>query len=828
MMGDVVNGKLTIGRWGRRLLMGVSVLALGQTALIARAEDGPAAGGPTAQAGAVYVFDIATKPLPRALADFSAVTGLQVLYSGSAAYSHTAPALQGSYGARQALGLLLAGSGLAARFTSPTSITLEAIKDAEDALVVDPIAVEGALLRGGLPGTEGTGSYATGATNTATKLTLSPRETPQSVSIMTRQRMDDQNLNEMADVLDETVGMTFKEGGPIGSDANAVYSRGFEVHNFQVNGVSRSTKYGFGDDLSDMAIYDRVEVVRGATGLMSGVGDPSASVNLVRKRPTDTFQSAAELQAGSWNRYRAEGDVASPLIESGRLRGRLVAAYQQGESYIDRLETSKKVLYGVIEADLTEDTLLTAGVQYQHHRSDHASRAGIPMFYSDGGRTDFSRSTSSAADWAYFDNTQLTTFAALEQRFDNDWTVTLDLEHARRSYDALIGYGIRGTPDRETGAGMGLYAGRWAAKPIQNSVGLTATGPITLFGRQHDLMAGFSTYHASYEDPSYPLWSIPGYDTSIGNYYTWNGAIAEPVLEENGSESFLERQVAGYMATRLRPTDDLSIILGGRLTSWSQETESRYADGSSSYSEQSENGKVTPYAGIVYDLSDIWSVYASYTSIFKPQSLQDADGGYLQPLVGDAYEAGIKAAFYDGRLNASLAVFRINQDNLGVADGAALTPSGGQAYKAAKGTTSQGIELELTGEVLPGWQVGGGYAHASPTDVKGKRLLTDIPRDTVKVFSTYRLPGAFDRLMIGGNLRWQGAIYANNVGPNGERATQKAFSVVDVLASYRLTEAVTATLNVNNIFDEKYYSSIGAIGYYGEPRNAMLSVKASF
>ena len=149
--------------------------------------------------------------------------------------------------------------------------------------------------------TEGTGSYTTGSVNTATGLRLSARETPQSVSVVTRQQIEDQNLNDVAQVLEQTPGVVVDSMGPAGSDANHIYVRGFEVGSIQVDSINRPDTFGFRDDLSDMVSYDRVEVVRGATGLMSGTGDPGATVNLIRKKPTLETQRKLTLKAGSWD-----------------------------------------------------------------------------------------------------------------------------------------------------------------------------------------------------------------------------------------------------------------------------------------------------------------------------------------------------------------------------------------------------------------------------------------------------------------------------------------------------------------------------------------------
>ena len=814
------------GRWKVRtawLCATVSIMVMAHAMPLVAQDSGAAA--PAGQAR-TWRFAIPAKPLPQAIAEFSAVTGVQVLYTEPSVASHTAPAVQGELSTDQALQQLLAGTGLIWRYTAADSVTLERVDaGGDDATMLAPIMVEGLNTRLGT--TEGTGSFTTTSTSTATGLNLSPRETPQSVSVMTRQRLDDQNLNEVLDVLQQTPGLTFNQSGALGTDGNSVYARGFEVSNYQVDGTPRSTLYGASDALADTAIYDRVEVVRGATGLLNGVGDPSATINLVRKRPTSQWQGYVLGQLGSWNTYRAEADVSGPLVENGRIRGRLVAAYQDGDSYVDRVEMNKEVFYGTVEADVTENTLVRVAVDYMNRRTDSGSRSGAPLFFADGGLTNFSRGVNSGAEWAYFSSRNLTAYGSIEHRFENDWLASFEYEHSARKYNDLIGYGTAGTLERD-GTGMAIWPGRWQAEPEQDTYALKASGPYQLFGREHELMLGVLSYRTKTTGPTYNLWYIDGYDPTIDNYFTWNGQIAEPPFPETGTFEENERQSAVYAATRLRPTDDLSVILGGRVTDWRRKDVNSPFDGDESTTRRKESGVFTPYAGIVYDLTENFSLYASYTSIFRPQSNKDESGTYLDPLEGNAYEGGVKASFYDGLLNGSLAYFQIDQDNLAVAIPGGLTPDGGQAYRSASGTKSRGVEAELAGELMPGWQIGAGYAVAVPEDADGARLLTYIPKSTIKAFTTYQLPGPLENLTIGANWRWQSRTSADGIGPNGEDFTQDPFSVVDVMARYRINDHFSAQLNLNNIFDQKYYTDISFNGYYGEPFNAMLTLKAEW
>lgn len=126
-----------------------------------------------------------------------------------------------------------------------------------------------------------------------------------------------------------------------------------------------------------------------------------------------------------------------------------------------------------------------------------------------------------------------------------------------------------------------------------------------------------------------------------------------------------------------------------------------------------ESGVVTPYAGVVYALNDIHSVYASYTSIFKPQTVRDASGATLAPREGDNYEVGLKSEYFDGRLQTSVAAFEIKQDNLAVVDPGRVVPgTTTAAYEAISGATTRGFEVEASGELQPGWNLSASYNHS--------------------------------------------------------------------------------------------------------------------
>jgi outer membrane receptor for ferric coprogen and ferric-rhodotorulic acid len=811
----------------RPLALATSLLCLGAPTLYA-AE-------PTSTQEAARSYRIAGGALVAVLNSFAEQSGMFIAGHNSLAAGKTSPGLNGSYTPTSGLQRLLQGSGLQALPQGNNGYVLELIPAHSGALELGATTISGQGL-GAI--TEDTHAYTTGVMASATGLPLSMRDTPQSVTVITRQQMDDQGSNSIADTLRRAPGVSVQN---YDSERWEFSSRGLPITNFQYDGVNATYDgvYDYGTTSTDMAVYDHLEIIKGSAGLLSGSGDPSATVNLIRKKPTREFKASVTQTFGSWDNYRTEGDISGPLTESGNLRGRFVGVYQDRQSYLDHYQHTKDIGYGILEADLTPDTLLTFGIDQQDTRSRGASWTGFPMFFSDGSRTHFSRSFNPAADWSRRDFQNQTLFASVQQQLANDWSLKVSLDRKRSQHDTLLASASGGNPDPVSGDGMYMFMGKYKGDQLQNTLDVNLSGPFNLFGREHELIMGFMATRSKQDVPVYG--SI--YPAVGGSIFDWRGEYAKPDIPRSGQNDIVQRQTGAYLATRLKPTDDLSVILGTRVSTFSgTDTTDFYdptkADNRTTYR---QSGVVTPYAGIVYDLNDTWSVYTSYTQIYRPQSSKDADRKLLDPIEGATYEAGLKAAFYDGRLNASFAAFRIEQDNVAEYVSGFETDS---VYRPIAGATTKGFEAQLSGEVLDGWNISAGYTYQHTRDanngyVYSSVLQTTTPQQVVRLFSSYRLPGALEHVTVGGGVNWQSEFFGNvfqpdpndtvNFGQNA-RITQDSYYLVDLMARYRFNEHLSTTLNVKNLFDKKYYTGLGnfGTGFYGEPRSLQLATKWDF
>lgn len=676
--------------------------------------------------------------------------------------------------------------------------------------------------------TEGTESYTTGETAAATHLPLSLQGTPQSLTVIARQRMDDQQLNSVQSVLENTTGVSSYQSD---SERTSFYSRGFLINNVQYDGIPTlvgNIVNGSGIGSIDTAFYDRAEVVRGGSGLLTGTGNPSAAINLVRKRPTSDFSASASLGVGSWDTHRGMADISTPLTEDGRIRTRIVGTYQDGHSYIDGYKPEREAFYGIIEADLTQNTTVSLGYDYQNITPKGSTWGGLPLWFSDGTQAEYSRSKNYAQKWSYWDNTLKTAFAEIEHRFDNGWKLRAIASQYRTNYDAEL-LGLIGYPDRATGLGSPPFSGAYPTalatqgRSRQNTLDVMASGPFELLGRQHDLVVGTTSSRrtASQEDVA-PFYA--GF-TPVNVYDLRSASFPRPDFEAMSwtPTHTLIKQSGIYSAARFSLAEPLKLIVGGRFSNY--EIDDDVSGTSLHYKKSNE---FTPYAGLVYDINSIYSAYVSFTGIFNPQTdYRDSKGNVLTPSKGKTREIGLKGAYMDGRLNAAVALFETKLDNAAQMIAGTYTPSGGQAYAGEDGTKSHGIELDLQGELTRGWNIYAGISHFTAQDGDGVRLNSQIPRTTAQFFTTYQLPGEWNKLTLGGGVKWQSRFYqAPNTGTSSLGGEQDSYALVSLMGRYSITQQTNIAVNLNNVFDKKYALQKGdfdTVGY-GAPRNVMVTL----
>lgn len=675
--------------------------------------------------------------------------------------------------------------------------------DTQDDLPLEKIAVYGQHHK----------NYITEEAQSATKLGLTIKETPQSISVVSRALMDDFSLDDINAVLESTPGVTVEQ---IETDRTYFKARGFEITNFLIDGLGTPQSSGSIQGTLDTAIYDRVEIVRGANGMMTGAGNPSATVNMVLKKPTYTTQAHASASYGSWNNKRVDIDFSTPINDEHAVRA--VFTKQDKESYLDRYETDKTVAYLAYEGKLTDDTLLSINYVNEQKDADSPLWGALPLYYTDGSATNYDDSTSTAADWSYWDNSAERVYVTLEQNLSATWVAKARYAHIKNEQNSELFY-VYGTPDKETGLGLTGYASRYDYKDTQDLYDLYASGKFELFSLEHDLSFGISQANMDFNDQSL-------YDYTTGNGFpgmpdlaSWDGVIPEATLVDRPNGSDVQNtQRSAYISTRIKLAEPLSILAGVRYTDW--ETKGIAYD----VVQTRDDSELIPYIGTVYDFTESLSAYASYTETFVPQKELDINAEQLAPVIGKSTEVGLKAQLLGEQVFVTLAYFDAEQDGLAVALPNSL-PSDTRYY-AADGINSDGFEIELSGRLTDDLSASISFSNLS---IDGDELVKDYtPENQLKMAATYQVP-FIDGLTLGANYRWQDSISRVQVkDPAGNALVttkQGAYGLLDLMATYEITQNVGVTFNVNNSTDEKYINSLyWAQGYYGAPRNYSLSV----
>jgi len=713
-----------------------------------------------------------------------------------------------AYGIALLATTMLAGTITAVKAQQPT-----ATADMADATELEPIVVEGATYE-----TEGSGSYSSKLVSVGDKDTRPQREVPQSSTVVTRKRLDDGNFTSLDTVLRKTPGVVVLSND---DGRSSLYSRGFEYDYLYLNGLPTPISSIYGTQ-PDMATVDHIEILRGPAGLFGGASEPSGAINMRLKQASDQYKTQVNTIFDSWKGKRVEGDITGPLNQSGSVRGRLVGALAAKDSWTDTVDNKVAVAYGTVAADITDTT--TATLTINHRQRDITPFNGLPT-YENGTLLDLDRSTYTGAKWNNFENNVTDYIAEVEHKFDDGGHAKVSALYSRVDVDFLYAYASSyALPNGDIN---GSADTRWLARDYsQDSVSLDAhvSKPFELFGQEHNIIAG-----ADYRTTDSSLRTATGTIAGDQNIYDWNSDIAKPTVNLGpATETDLE-QWGLYGQLRVKPIDPLTLIGGGRF-SWFETT-----SGSTS---SSEKGKFTPYAGVVYDLTDAVSAYGSYTEVFQPQTATDASGALIDPRSGRQFEVGLKAELFDG-VNASLALFDLTDSNRAISD-----PNNLGSYLGVGKAHLRGLEAELSGKVMENWEVAFGYTYTdteykNTTRAAGSEFYT--PEHMLQLWTKYTFDGRSDwsdGLFVGGGVKvfssFKNVSRAVNASTGVATATAieaPAYAVVDLQAGYKFSDNVTATLTVNNVFDEKYYERVGGtsvFNFYGEPRSVSFKLATTF
>jgi iron complex outermembrane receptor protein/outer membrane receptor for ferric coprogen and ferric-rhodotorulic acid len=661
--------------------------------------------------------------------------------------------------------------------------------------------------------TEGTGQY-TARQLSVGKMDQAPREIPQSISVITRQQLDDRNVTKVEDAVKYSTGINVTRFDGAGN-YNTFQSRGFDLGAIQLDGVP--IPQGNYSTL-DTAMYDRIEVLRGPAGLLQGGSEPGGTVNLVRKRAPGKLMLNADAAVGSFGLRRGTVDVGGALNAAGSVRARAVAVAEDRDSHVDTVFNNKRLGYGTLEWDIAPSTTLSIGGAQQRVRA--SIDQGLPT-YADGRLASLPRGAFSglAANRQDLETTDL--FAELEHRLAGGGTLRLsarDVDRTAyyRSARANSALSANGNFTMETVDGLTHVKTR--------NYDLFANLPVQVAGRTHRLLVGASHSENKSYDNNY------GYGPSYqANLLAPNYAQAYPDIQLPGYTAITTRtEKALYGQAQISVADSVKLLAGGRL-SWADAVTRSTSTGATT-SVADPGRQFVPSVAVLWDFHPQYTAYAGYSETFVVQSQLDAAKKLLEPRTGKQVEVGVKGEFLDKRLQAHAAIFRIIDENRAMAD-----PNVANASIAAGKVRSQGFEAEVSGQPQPGWDVVAGYAYndtlylKAPVAQVGQIFSPVTPRHSVNLFTRYAFTSpALRGFSIGGGLSYRSDFFAQS---GALRITSGDYVLASAQVGYQINDQLALNLSIDNLFDKTYYEKVSGIArqnFYGEPRRVTLALKARY
>lgn len=660
--------------------------------------------------------------------------------------------------------------------------------------------------------TEKNGDYSSFAATVGTKIPASLREIPQSVSIITNQQVKDRNVDTFDQLARKTPGLRVLSND---DGRSSVYARGYEYSEYNIDGLPAQMQ-SINGTLPNLFAFDRVEVMRGPSGLFDSSGEMGGIVNLVRKRPTKAFQGHMAAGFGTHKQYKAEADVSGSLNSDGSVRGRVMAQTVGASPRPAEKNNRHETFYAAADWDINPDTVLGAGYLYQQRRL--APYNGLPAD-ADGKLPSLPQHTFVGADWNKFKMHSHDVFADLKHYFGNGGYGKVGMRYSDRKADS--NYTFAGSKLNNAGkanvAGLGTDI-----KQKAFAVDASYSRPFALGNTANELVVGadYNRLRSTNEQGRAAVASnvalgdfrsVP-YVNLIQNARAGAHGYSHPVDTGNLDEFGV------YGKSVFHPADRLSLIGGWRLGHYKIEA------GEGDKLHKAGKTKFTGYAGAVYDLNDNNSLYASASQLYTPQTSLGTDGKLLKPRQGNQFEIGYKGSYMDDRLNTRVSLYRLKDKNAA----APLNPNKRNTRYAALGKrVMEGVETEISGAITPKWQIHAGYSYlhsqiktASNSRDDGIFLL--MPKHSANLWTTYQVT---PELTIGGGVNAMSGITSSAGMHAGGYAT------FDAMAAYRFTPKLKLQVNADNIFNRHYYARVGSENTFnipGSERSLTANLRYSF
>ena len=639
-----------------------------------------------------------------------------------------------------------------------------------------------------------------------TKTDTALRDIPQSISVIPTTVLKDLGSNNVERAL-EFAGGVSKQNNFGGLTLYEYSIRGFTTSAFYQDGFSANHGY---PSTPDTANIERIEVLKGPAASLYGRGDPGGTVNIVTKKPQAEAFTTLQTSAGSWDRYRTAVDINTPLDSEGNVLSRVNLAVEDNHSFRDHVQSKRVFVAPSFSWQLDPDTSLLVESEFVRHSSTFDRGIVAPNDRWSG----MSRSTFlGEPNDGDIDNHNNRLQATLEHHLNDAWKLRLASHYKQGS---LWGHASESRPLNADGHTVNRRYRERSTGWHDSITQLELRGLFDIGSWQHELLIG-----TEYED-----YRKKERVTAIAGSYPID--IYQPVYGQpkpngkpTGTDFFTQvKSQALNLQDQIVFTDRLRGLVGVRLEHVEQSSEDFTRNGAKS---QKTHDVMTQRAGLLYQLTPQVGLFANASTSFKPQSDLDAAGNFLKPEEGVGYEVGIKTELFDDRLSATVAAFHINKENTLATDPAT------DLKRAIGKARSQGVDLQLSGQLTDAVRVIGALAYIDAQVTKGDKEIPTGSRVPGVAKRSGSLLGVYefqDGALRGSDLGAAFTYVGDRSGEAGKSFELPAYHTVDLLAHYKASDNLTVGLNLNNLFDEKYYERSYS-NYWvtpGEPRNFTVSL----
>ena len=752
-------------------------------------------------------YAIAAQPLASALAQFARQNNLQLSFDAALAQGKMAPAVTGQLSESEALGQLLQQSGLGWQLNERTLLLFA--QPASGSLNLAPSTITSSQFVERADGP--VQGYRATRSATGSKTDSALRDIPQSIQVVSRQVMEDQQSNNLADALTNV--SSVQRGNSHGGSSESFVIRGFKATTYAVDGMLLNPLVSRPEALRDLANVERVEVLKGPASVLYGRGNPGGLINLVTRQPTFEPEAQVKAQVGSYDFYRLEANASGPLDEAKTLAGRMTVATQTDRGFRDTFRDSKRIYVApTLRWEPTDATRVDAGMEYINQTSPF-DRGVIPQ----NGKISMNADRYLGEAWNRDKADKFSLWYRAEHDV-NDWLTLRQMTRWDQSHKDRYVADLRGIGDDGRTLARRATDGEERIKTLDMQ--FEAIARFNTAGFNHTALAGFE-----YIDGKRRSYSYRASLASIDIYNPVYGAVPGAFAFQEKASMDLE-SYSFYLQDQIDLSEQWKLIVGARYDDTRQRNTTLNAD----YEATKTNidpSKVSPRIGLVYQPTDWAALYASYSTSFSPQSALQANGSTLDPEEGEQYEVGAKFEVIPDRLSATVSVFEITRKNV------AATDPNDSDYSVQTGEQRvRGVELDVTGTPLEGWEIIGNISALNAevtkdTVIKEGNRLEGVPIMSGSLWSSYQLQeGPLRGLGFGAGV----VAVGERKGDINNTYDVSGYARIDASLFYDIDENVRVSLNGRNLADRKYIETVASTdgNYAGEPASVVATLSAKF